>query len=277
MVSTNRSNCSLLDRTVGETDAITLTRTDRSASAVCPRGVTVTGFDGMDDLVGLEREQLRLAASSPPMWSPGPGPLVIGGVFVAFARGEQGPGRAGDRAVVGAAATEDTEPLASVVVDGRAMAPYHPGVLAAREGALLEAAARALGDDGVELDVLLVDATGRDHPRRAGLALHLGEVLGLPTVGVTHRPLLACGLEPAGEVGSWTELTLDGDVVGRWVRTRPGVRPLAVHSAWRTDPATAMTVVLRATATARTPEPLRLARTAAREARSERAIADRAD
>jgi deoxyribonuclease V len=236
----------------------------------------VSGFDGMDDLARLEREQLRLATSSPPPWSPGPGSLVIGGVFVAFARGEQGPGRAGDRAVVGAAATKGTEPIASVVVDGHAMAPYRPGLLAAREGALLEAAVLALREDGIELDVLLVDATGRDHPRRAGLALHLGEVVQLPTVGVTHRPLLASGPEPADEVGSWTELVFDGEVLGRWVRTQAGVRPLAVHGAWRTDPRTAMEVVLQATATARTPEPLRLARTAAREARSQRAVADRA-
>ncbi len=230
----------------------------------------------MDDLARLEREQLRLATSSPTPWSPGPGSSVIGGVFVAFARGEQGPGRAGDRAVVGAAATRDTEPLASVVVEGRTMAPYHPGLLAAREGALLEAAVLALREDGIEPDVVLVDATGRDHPRRAGLALHLGEVLQLPTVGVTHRPLLARGPEPADEAGAWAELVLDGEVVGRWVRTRPGVRPLAVHAAWRTDPRTAMEVVMQATATARTPEPLRLARAAAREARSQRAIADRA-
>ena len=88
--------------------------------------------------------------------------------------------------------------------------------------------------------------------------------------------MLARGPEPAGACGSWTELVLDGEVVGRWVRTQAGVRPLAVHGAWRTDPRTAMELVLQATATARTPEPLRLARTAAREARSQRAIAERA-
>ena len=52
-----------------------------------------------------------------------------------------------------------------------------------REGPLLEAAVRALE---VEPDLLLVNATDRDHPRRAGLALHLGALLDLPTVGVTH-------------------------------------------------------------------------------------------
>ena len=90
---------------------------------------------------------------------------------------------------------------------------------------------------------MLVDGTGRDHPRRAGLALHLGSVLDLPTVGVTHRPLLADGPWPADELGARSPLVLDGDVVGFWVRTRPGTRPLAVHAAWRTDPETAVEVV----------------------------------
>jgi len=227
-------------------------------------------LDELGDFEALERRQRTIAALEPPPWHPPPGPLVVGGAFVAFARGEQGPGSAGDRAVVGAAATRDTSALAMTVVEGRAAAPYRPGLLAAREGVLLEAAIRALQDAGVELDVVLVDATGRDHPRRAGLAVQLGEVLQLPTVGVTHRPLRAEGPEPADEAGAWTELRLDGDVVGRWVRTRAGVRPVAVHSAWRTDSDTAMDVVRRVTATARTPEPLRLARMAAREERARR-------
>jgi deoxyribonuclease V len=116
-------------------------------------------------------------------------------------------------------------------------------------------------------DVLLVDATGRDHPRRAGLALQLGAVLGLPTVGVTHRPLLAEGEWPAGERGARSPLGLDGEHVGYWLRTRVGTRPLAVHAAWRTDPDTAADVVL-STSHVRTPEPLRRARRRAREARA---------
>src|SRR5439155_270280 len=72
-------------------------------------------------------------------------------------------------------------------------APSAPGLLALREGSMLAAAVEALE---ARPDVLLVDATGRDHPRRAGLALHLGAVLDVPTIGVTHRPLRATGPEP---------------------------------------------------------------------------------
>jgi hypothetical protein len=94
-------------------------------------------------------------------------------------------------------------------------------------------------------DVVLVDATGRDHPRGAGLALHLGAVLDVPTVGVTHRPLLARGALPPDELGASAPLTVDGAVVGAWLRTKAGVRPLAVHAAWRTDPEVAVEVVRR--------------------------------
>lgn len=226
-------------------------------------------FDELTEAADLEAEQLALAALTPEPWQPGPGALVVVGAFVAFARGEQGPGRPGDHAHVGAAATRDTDELVRIVVEGEAGASYAPGLLAAREGALLAAALRALLATGVEPDVLLIDATGRDHPRRGGLALHLGAVFDLPSVGVTHRPLQAGGPEPDDVAGAWTELTLGDEVVGRWVRTRRGTRPLAVHAGWRTEPATAADVVLRVVDRFRTPEPLRLARCAAREARAE--------
>jgi len=228
------------------------------------------GFEEFRDMAALEQEQRRIASLTPSRWLPGPAPIVAAGVFVAFACGEEGPGRTGDRAFVGATATRGTTELARVVVEGRSGAPYRAGYLAAREGALIEDALRALLATGVEPDVVLVDATGRDHARGAGLALHVGAVLDLPTVGVTHRPLLASGPEPEDVVGATSELRLDGAVVGRWLRVHSGVRPLAVHAAWRTDDETAVSVVLGVTGAARTPEPLRLARMAARETRADR-------
>ena len=117
-------------------------------------------------------------------------------------------------------------------------------------------------------EVLVVNATGRDHPRRAGLALHLGAVLGLPTVGVTTRPLVAQGARPPDARGATAPLLLDNEVVGRWVRTRAGARPVAVHAAWQTDAQDAVQVVLAATRRARTPAPLRRARTLARTRRA---------
>jgi deoxyribonuclease V len=216
---------------------------------------------------------------------------LVGGCFVAFARGEAGPGHSGDRAWAGAVTwrpvdgrrdvgaalrgtSHDQGPRVAqdtheqVVVTGTVPASYVPGLLAMREGAILEQAVRALGTPP---EVLLVDATGLDHPRRAGLALHLGRVLGVPTVGVTHRPLQARDApEPSGgRRGEQMPIVVDGEVVAHWVVTREGARPLVAHAAWRTTARQAADLVLLAsTPSARTPVPLGEARRVAREARA---------
>jgi deoxyribonuclease V len=190
---------------------------------------------------------------------------AVGACVVCFPRGGAGPGAEGDPAWAAAAMVRGRRRLAEAVVAGRAGAPYAAGLLALREGPVLEAAARALD---AAPDVVLVDASGRDHPRRAGLALQLGAILDLPTVGVTHRPLLAEGAWPDDARGATTDLLLDGERVGVWLRTRPGARPLAVHAGWRTGVDVAVDVVLAATGRHRTPEPLRRARHLARTARA---------
>jgi deoxyribonuclease V len=229
-----------------------------------PAGAAPLGAEWPADAGSLIEEQQRLAASTPPPWRVEAAEPTIGGCFVAFWPGEAGPGQAGDRAWVGAVVMSGGRLVAEVVVPGVAGAAYEAGLLALREGPMLSAAVRALG---VPLDVLLVDATGRDHPRRAGLALHLGAVLDVPTVGVTHRPLLATGPEPGPASAATSPLLLDGAEVGRWVRTRAGVRPVVAHAAWRCDVDVAVGIVVRSVERARTPEPLRLARQAARTAR----------
>jgi deoxyribonuclease V len=206
--------------------------------------------------------QAQLAAARPDPYSFAPD-AVVGGCFICFGRGGSGPGAAGDQGWAATAVESGREWSTSVAV-GEAGSGYAPGLLALREGRLLEAAVRALP---ALPDVLFVNATGRDHPRRAGLALHLGAVLGIPTVGVTHRPLLARGEWPGDAPGAAAPLLLGGFPVGHWVRTRPGARPLAVHAAWRTDPEVAVEVVISACRGNRTPEPVRRARQAARVAR----------
>ena len=81
-------------------------------------------------------------------------------------------------------------------------------------------------------------------------------------------PLLAVGEWPTAP-GARSPLTLGEEIVGYWVRTTADARPLAVHAAWRTDPATAADVVLAAIAGRRTPTPIAEARRAAREARAQ--------
>lgn len=222
------------------------------------------------DVVSLDAEQRRLARLDVPAWQPPSEPAIgplIAGCFLAFARGQQGPGHAGDRGWVAGVVID----LASGRTAGTACLPcvagarYEAGRLALREGPALQAAIEALP---VRPDVVMVDATGRDHPRRAGLALHLGAVLDLPSLGVTHRPLVARGEPPGPEPGRTAPLVLDGEVVAAWLRTATGVRPVVVHPGWRTDLSTAVRLTWAGVGVARTPEPLRRARVLARTTRA---------
>jgi deoxyribonuclease V len=213
----------------------------------------------------MKRAQEELARAEPPPWSPPERPLAIGGCFVCFGGHGPGPGSRGDPAWAGAVVIRAGRVVATAAVEGEAGAPYEAGLLALREGAVLESAVRELT---FAPDVLLVNAAGRDHPRRAGLALSLGSVLELPSVGVTHRPLLAEGPWPDEKPGSTAPLSIAGEVVGSWLRARRNARPLAVNAAWRTDLDTAAQVVIEAVGKARTPEPLREARRLARTARA---------
>jgi deoxyribonuclease V len=212
----------------------------------------------------LIRLQQQLAEAAVPLWRPADSPHTVAGCFVCFPRGRTGGGAAGDPAWAAAVLLVAGEVAATEVAHGLAPAPYIPGLLALREGPLLEAAVRRLPQ---QPQVLIVNATGRDHPRRAGLALHLGARLDVPTVGVTRRPLLAQGDPPPDAPGATSPLLIEEEVVGSWLRTRRGARPIAVHPAWRTDVPTAVGVVMGLTRRWRTPDPLRLARRAARLAR----------
>ena len=219
-----------------------------------------------ESLIAYQRE---LAGATPEPWMPSGGGLRIGGCWVCFPRGLTGPGSAGDPAWAAAVVVTGGRVVEQRVVEGVTGAPYTPGLLALRMGPLMEQAVRGLLLEGTTPpDVLLLDASSRDHPRRAGLALHLGAVLGMPTVGVTHRPLLAEGEWPADRRGATSPLRIGDEVVGCWLRTQPGVRPLAVHPGWQVDLATAVGLVESTTARRRTPEPLRRARQLARRART---------
>jgi len=243
----------------------------------------------------LAREAEAVLMSDPWSLPALPALPLIGGCFVAFAHGEAGPGHPGDRAWAGAivwrpetasaesrrfgdrhlrgAGTEGgrrprraDDVIAQGLFSDRVPAAYRPGLLARREGPVLAAAVTALD---LRPDVLLVDATGLDHPRGAGLAVHLGAVSGIPTVGVTHRPLVAAGPPPELQRGALAPLRLRGAEVGFWVCTRSGARAVVAHAGWRTSPETAAQTVLAAsTLAARTPVPLQEARRVAREARA---------
>ncbi len=213
----------------------------------------------------LVAQQVALARLRPEPWRFCGALRSVAACFVCFPRGRAGPGSAGEVGWAAAALCREGQLVATATVRGQAAWPYEPGLLALREGPLLEAAVRALPE---RPELLVVNATGRDHPRRAGLAVHLGFRLGIPTIGVTRRPMLARGELPEAARGSVRPLWLEGEVVAYWVRTKHGTAPLVAHAGWRTDPETAAQVLLSLTGRWRTPEPLRQARAAARAARA---------
>ena len=196
---------------------------------------------------------------------PATGRRAVAACFVSFAKDRRGRGHRGEPAWAAAVLMAAGKVCDVATIEGLAGASYAPGLLALREGALLEEAVRSLTRAP---DVLLVNASGRDHPRRAGLALHLGAVLDVATVGVTDRTLVAEGSHPGARRLDKSPLMLGSEVVGWWLRTRAEVRPIAVHAAWRTTPDQAVDIVAATLHRARTPEPLRRARHSARMARA---------
>lgn len=216
-------------------------------------------------MLELQNEQTRLAAQVVEEWTPPHALLDSGACFICFRRGYSGTGERGEPAWCAAVRMQGRRIAEYALITGRAGASYKPGFLALREGHALETAVRALQQSP---EVMIVNASGRDHPRRAGLALHLGAVLDTPTIGVTHRPFSGQGEWPVDERGAASPVTLDGEIVGYWLRSRVHARPVVVHAAWRTSPEIALEVARRCIYRARTPEPLRHARRLARLARA---------
>jgi deoxyribonuclease V len=134
--------------------------------------------------------------------------------------------------------------------------PYVPGLLSFRE---IPAVLNALASLRSVPDLLLCDGQGLAHPRRFGLACHLGWLLETPSIGVAKTRLLGDFAAPPAERGSWTPLVDRGEVVGAAVRTRCGIRPVFVSPGHRVDVASAVRLALACTDRYRLPEPSRAA------------------
>jgi deoxyribonuclease V len=134
--------------------------------------------------------------------------------------------------------------------------PYVPGYLSFRE---LPAVLQALEQLATQPDLLLCDGQGLAHPRRFGLACHLGVVTGLPSIGVAKSRLLGSHREPGPRKGQWTPLLDKGETIGAVLRTRSNVSPLFVSIGHRVSLETAIDYVLRCTTRYRLPETTRWA------------------
>jgi deoxyribonuclease V len=138
--------------------------------------------------------------------------------------------------------------------------PYVPGLLSFRETPVLREAFRKIVGP---IDLLLVDGQGYAHPRRFGIACHLGLLLDVPAIGCAKSRLLGEHAEPAAAAGSRSDLIDRGEVIGSVLRTRAAVKPLFVSSGHRIGLAEAEAWVLRCCRGYRLPEPTRLAHLAA--------------
>jgi deoxyribonuclease V len=134
--------------------------------------------------------------------------------------------------------------------------PYVPGLLSFREAPAMLAALRRLRGTP---DALLVDGHGLAHPRRFGIACHLGLLADLPCVGVAKSRLCGTHAEPGPRRGAQAPLRDDGELLGSVLRTREGSKPVYVSVGHAIDLATATRLVQDATLAHRLPEPTRLA------------------
>ena len=146
------------------------------------------------------------------------------------------------------------------VAQGRPNFPYVPGLLSFRESPLTLAACEKLT---ITPDLILVDGQGIAHPRRLGLASHLGLFLDTPTIGCAKSLLCGQHEEPGAKPGSYAEVVDRGETIGVALRTRPGVKPVYVSIGHKVDLETAIYWVMKCCRDYRLPEPTRLAHLAA--------------
>lgn len=146
--------------------------------------------------------------------------------------------------------------LETTTVSGECRFPYVPGLLSFRE---LPVLLKAFAKLETVPDVILADAQGIAHPRRLGLASHLGLWLDLPTIGCAKSRLCGVHEEPGSAKGCWMPLLDDGEEIGRVVRTRARVKPLYVSPGHKVSFDAALEIVLKCSCGYRLPEPTRQA------------------
>ncbi len=151
---------------------------------------------------------------------------------------------------------EDQKVLEEVVAAQSARFPYVPGLLSFREGPVILKALRRLR---TAPDVLMFDGQGIAHPRRFGLASHIGLLTDIPAIGCAKTRLIGEYQEPQSTRGSTADLTDKSEIIGAVVRTRSGVKPVFVSIGHRMDLETCIRIVLESCRGYRLPEPLRKA------------------
>jgi len=144
----------------------------------------------------------------------------------------------------------------SAMATGKVSFPYIPGLFSFREGPVL---LKAFDRLKLKPDLIIFDGHGIAHPRRFGLASHMGLWLDLPSIGCARTPLLKDFTSPGSSKGSFAWVLLEGEKVGAALRTRQAVKPVFVSPGHRIDLMTSIHFILSTCRQYRIPEPLRLA------------------
>jgi deoxyribonuclease V len=191
------------------------------------------------------------------------GPVhLVAGVDVGLAEG----GRLA-RAAVAILAYPELALCNHVIAERPIDFPYIPGLLSFRE---IPAVLEALGQLKHLPDLLLCDGQGIAHPRRFGIACHLGVITGLPTVGVAKTRLVGYYGPVPERRGEWAPLKEDGALIGAVLRTRERVKPLFISIGHRISLPTAINYVMSCVTRYRLPETTRWAHRLASSASAER-------
>jgi len=151
----------------------------------------------------------------------------------------------------------------------RAKFPYVPGLLSYREAPALLTAFRKLRQ---EPDIVLIDGHGLAHPRRFGIASHLGWILDIPTIGCGKSILCGSYGKLKLQRGAQVQLKHKGEIIGCALRTRASVQPVYVSVGNRVDLSTAVDIVLMCSPKFRIPEPIRKAHGAVNKLRVESSL-----
>ena len=141
-------------------------------------------------------------------------------------------------------------------VHGQIDLPYVPGLLSFREAPLILQAFEKLAHAP---DLIIVDGQGIAHPRRLGIAAHLGLFFDIPTIGCAKSRLCGTYQEPAAEAGNFEELTDNGESIGVVLRTKNNVKPLFISIGNKISIEDAIFWIMRCCRGYRLPEPIRFA------------------
>ncbi|GHA74493.1 deoxyribonuclease V [Pontibacter akesuensis] len=150
----------------------------------------------------------------------------------------------------------DLEVVEKVWHHGPVELPYIPGFLAFREAPNLLKAYEKLQQ---KPDLIMVDGHGISHPRRLGIATHLGLHLNKPTMGVAKKVLVGKYTEPAVTKGSVSPLVYRNEVIANVLRTKDKVKPVFVSPGHLLDLESATSIAMACAIKHKLPEPTRLA------------------